>query len=372
MTIKTITLKTPVPARVNTRVVFKTQEDKLRAANAGYYGKHSAHFRHTEITPLEIFELTLSSGYAIAPGLYRPDPERAEADNDTGYLSNRSLKTFVESAVYLLDADEWDAECPAPQSLQELLDRYPDLLRWFYYIAESISSQSEKKPELRFRVGLLLPHALRNNALDKETFLVMMREMKQRFPFVAAGVAKDMSRLSYGNAKPGAIYERLPGAITVAQVSDWREQAEKEIEDAAAAADAKAKKDASKRARMSDSGVAVSADGAYRADDPLAVYRAQPLETLLEKAGATHLSGREWHWHESETPHSFSVFEDALSIFSKTMQKQMPPAAEKDEPINGHRFLAYYHYRVDFVTADWEEMEALLSALADDGFREES
>ena len=75
------------------------------------------------------------------------------------------------------------------------------------------------------------------------------------------------------------------------------------------------------------------------------------------------VTGLTWHWNKSKTAgRSFEVTEDGsvFKIFSETMQGESPAGAE---PVNAHRFLAFYRYGLDMTKeGDREELRQKLYA----------
>ena len=86
----------------------------------------------------------------MAPGRFDPPAGK----------SRRTSEYQVYQRLILFDGDEWSETCPAPMSLDELITRFPTLPDDFYWIGESISSRSSLKPEMRFRLLMVLPVAI--------------------------------------------------------------------------------------------------------------------------------------------------------------------------------------------------------------------
>lgn len=102
--------------------------------------------------------------------------------------------------------------------------------------------------------------------------------------------------------------------------------------------------------------------------DPIAAF----LETdvahlLMDKGLARHLYGDVWHWEASETDRSFELVDGVMKIYSATMQAESPQP-DPTNPVNAHRFMAYYFYKKD-LTVD-SDKRALRCLLADDGYGE--
>lgn len=380
-----ITMETPLTIRVNRRAVLRSPEDKAAAIDtkkdargispaARYHGPSSQNWKEEVHTARGVISL-LRGGLGVAPATFKPDRKRARETGNRIYLSCRSDATFHKTGLLMLDGDEWSDACPAPATVAELLERFPTMRDDFCFLGESLSSRSEAKPEMRFRLGVLLPDFLTCSAVDRRAFLILVKDLCERYPFVAEGVGKDISRLAFGNAREGAIYHELPGRISHKRLSACRaradaklktkeEQDEKDEKRAAAALERRV--ETAKR-----EGRAVSADG-YDEQDPLAAFRETPLRDLLLEIGCTEngieTGGAEsWHWPDATIQHSFDLFENGgLRIYSNTMQSELPSSA--GPKINGHRFLCFYSYGVDFVNASARERDELARRLSADGF----
>ena len=393
---KRITMETPMKIRVNRQglvrvlgagAVLKTPEDKARVIDstpypgktygpAGrFHGTDSKNWEEETRTAREVISL-LKSGYGVAPAQFTPDPKKAKETGIKKYLSHRSRLTFVKTALLMLDGDEWSDACPAPESVSELLARFPTMRDDFCFLSESLSSRTEEKPDLRFRCGVLLPDYLTGSERDMRAFEVLVLEyLCERYPFVAPAVGKDLSRLGFGNARRGAIYKELPGRIPPERLAWAREEAARQLQaKAREEVERKERAAAARSARLQTAkrkGTSVSEDG-YESDDPLAVFRATPIRELLIQIGCTengieHGGAAEWHWPGATMKKSFLLFENGgMQVFSNTMQEAMPSGA--DPRINGHRFVCYYLFGYDYVNAGGQERETLLRALAAAGY----
>ena len=388
-------METPLKIRVNRRglarvlgagAVLKTPEDKARVIDTQkdargvspaqrFHGADSKNWEEETRTAREVISL-LKSGYGVAPAQFKPDPKKAKETGIKKYLSHRSRLTFVKTALLMLDGDEWSDACPAPESVSELLARFPTMRDDFCFLSESLSSRTEEKPELRFRCGVLLPDYLTGSERDMRAFEVLVLEsLCERYPFVAPAVGKDLSRLGFGNARRGAIYTELPGRIPPERLAWARAKAEQLIKTEARAAVEKEERAAAARAaRVQNAkrkGTSVSEDG-YESDDPLAVFRETPIRHLLQAIGCSEngiASGdaSEWHFPGASMKKSFLLFENGgMQIFSNTMQAAMPSGA--DPRINGHRFVCFYLFGYDYVNAGGEERVRLLRELAAAGY----
>lgn len=349
-------------------------QQNRRIAAGIYHGWNSKNWKEERHTARGVISL-LRAGLGVAPAQFKPDKKRARETGNKTYLSCRSELTFYKTALMLLDGDEWSDACPAPSTVEELLDRFPTMRDDFCFLGESVSSRSEKKPELRFRLGVLLPDFLNDGEVDKLAFTMLAEDLCKTYPFIAKGVAIDISRVAYGNARADAIYQELPGKISHERFSACRARADAKLKTKEERDENDEKRAAAARERRVENakreGRAVSADG-YDEQDPLAAFRETPLRELLEDIGCTEngieTGGAEsWHWPDATIQHSFDLFENGgLRIFSNTMQGELPSSA--GPKINGHRFLCFYSYGVDFVNASGREMDELLRRLSADGF----
>ena len=352
----------------------KNGRKKGLSAAQVYHGDHSKNWQEETRTAREVLSL-LRSGFGVAPAQFRPDPGKAKATGDRKYLSCRSDLTFTKTALLLLDGDEWSDVCPAPASVEDLLARFPTMSEDFCFLSESLSSRTEKKPELRFRCGVLLPDYLTGSEVERRAFVVLVGWLCERYPFVAKGVGKDISRLGFGNARRGAIYKELPGRILPERLAWAREKAEQLIKAKAREAVEKEERAAAARAaRLQNAkrtGTSISEDG-YESDDPLAAFRATPIRDLLVDIGCTETpntrgGARWWHYPGATNAESFLLFENGgMQIYSNTMQDELPPGA--DPRMNGHRFVCYYQFGFDFLNARGQERVRLLRALAAAGY----
>lgn len=311
-----------------------------------FYGRRSANFKQDKLTPRQIVNDVLRLGYSCAPGFY--DPER-----DQERRSHRSRASLVRTAVVLFDGDRWSDTCPPPESLDELLSRFPAIPKVFSWIGESVSSRSALKPELRFRLMLILPEPFFKTAGEDKPagWEVMAREICELFPFIDPGVARDATRFSFGNGRKDAIsvfFEDGDG-VSIADVRRWK----------ALGTEAKtAERERRERKPRRKRGVRAGGSGM----SPRDAFLEDDIDALLRAQGCTHISLSYWHFHKSGPGKSFELSYETradltpavrwyLKPFSSSMKESLPPSAAEDKPINAHRWVFYQLTGLDFPAA---------------------
>ena len=332
-----------------------------------FYGRRSANFKQDKLTPREIVNDGLRLGFSAAPGFY--DPER-----DRERRSHRSRASLVRTSLVLFDGDRWSDTCPPPESLEELLSRFPAIPKIFSWVGESISSRSALKPELRFRLMLILPEPfIKKAGEDKPVgWAVMAREICELFPFIDPSVASDATRFSFGNARMDALsvfFEDGDG-VSIADVLRWIAIGTEEKSAERARWEIKPGKKRAVRAGVSGK----SPRDAFLEDD---------IEVLLRGQGCTHISGKEWHFHKSGPGKSFELSSMTIpgktppvrfyiSPFSTSMRETLPPGVDK--AINAHRWIFYQWTGLDFPAEGdkrgWMEVQRRLADFGYGEFRE--
>ena len=324
-----------------------------------YHGHKSRNWRLEHLT-LEQVIVLLNDGYAFAPGYY----EAAEGE------SRRSAVACQYRDTILLDIDEWTSEHPAPQNLDELINRYPDILNDFYWIGESISSRSSLKPEWRGRGMLVLPCGIS----DSHEWEAAIDYLIGKYPFIARGVGIDKVRLSFGNARPECENRILGGQWHEEHMTRCRKvAAEKKVDEArikqqreeqAAANRERRAKDAELQDALRQKGINVNVSG----QSPIEAFCNVLVPDLLENYGlATHLGDGVWNWHDASPGRSFEERDGTLRIYSHTMQS-LSPESDPTTPINGHRFIAYLLYGIDMRNTDKGKLYELRCKLAEAGY----
>ena len=324
-----------------------------------YHGRNSCNWKLERLTLQEIIDL-LNAGFAFAPGYYAAD-------------NGKSLRT-AEACQYrdiiLPDIDEWTSEHPAPQTFDELIDRYPYLSTDFYWIGESISSRSSLKPEMRFRGMLVLPEGIS----DPYEWEATIDHLVSQYPFIARGVGMDKVRLSFGNARPECENRILGGHWSDEQTELCRKIAvekktsethiKQQREEQAAANQERRAKDIALEETLKQKGIPVNSSG----QSPIEAFCNIPVPVLLDTYGlATDLGNGVWNWNGATPGRSFEEKDGTLLIYSQTMQS-FSPETDPTTPVNGHRFIANLIYDIDMTSTDNRKLHQLRCKLAEAGY----
>ena len=327
-----------------------------------YHGKHSKNWNPECFTLAEIIR-ELNDGYAVAPGLFKPPKGE----------SHRSNEHCHHRQFILFDGDEWTLEHPAPENLDALFARYPDLSKDFYWIGESISSHSPLKPELRTRLLLVLPEPIHKG----ETFLweAVIDSIVEKYPFIARGPGIDKVRLSFGNARPECENRVLGGISDSTTFSRWKQRA-KVAQDEDEAREAEKEKRFKHREEQRQEQQRINQELTARGYDlsslntseksPIEAYCETDPAAELEKHGlAVHVLDNEWNWHESSQGRSFVLKNGIIKPFSNSVQSASPEA-DGTKTVNAHRFLLYNLYNLDM--AEENDKPKLRRILANAGY----
>ena len=321
-----------------------------------YHGRKSRNWKQDCLPLSDIIEV-LNAGFAFAPGRFAPPAGE----------SYRSGDYCEEREIILLDGDEWTDACPAPADLSGLLARYPDIVKDFYWVGESISSRSSLKPELRVRLMLVLPKPIYKGETDLWETAVDWAVGK--YPFIARGVGIDKVRLSFGNARSECENRVLGGLVSLDTFSDWeRIASEKQAKAEQLRIETEHQKKERQARRDKDNAVRVELKkrGHSLAENVEAIREfcdtTNPA-SLLNELGATQLSGINWNWHESSPGRSFELVGEVLKIYSNSMQSASPES-DGTKPVNAHRFYLYYKHKLDMTQrGDQRELRCLLADL---------
>lgn len=312
----------------------------------GYSGRRSVNFRPEKLTPREVVTDVLRRGFGLAPGIYDPELDKERR-------SHRSRAALVRTGLVLFDGDRWSDACPPPESLEDLLSRFPAIPKIFTWIGESVSSRSTLKPELRFRLMLIPPEPFFKDAGDDKPvgWETMTKEICELFPFIDPNVGKDAARVSFGNARKDAISVFFPGAdgVSITDVRRWKAIGTEE-------------KTAERARWESQTGKKRVARAGVSGKSPRDAFLEEDIEVLLRGQGCTHISGKDWHFHKSGPGKSFELSSMRMpgktppvryyiKPFSSSMKATMPPAAAEDKAINAHRWIFYQWTGLDFPTA---------------------
>ena len=305
-----------------------------------YHGKKSSNWTKENLTLQEIID-TLNAGYAIAPGFFNPPPGE----------SIRMAKYCEYREFILFDGDEWTPERPAPADIPELIKRYPDIPKDFYWIGESISSRSSLKPELRCRLMLVLPTPIRQG--EDTLWQTVIDAIVAKYPFIARGVGIDKVRLSFGNARLDCENRILDGIISEQRIENWKQTADEKQAQAELDAQAKAEqkeRQAEKRQQDQKIRTELTKRGYELTDQPtdtlVEFCKADPATLLTNHGIATHLQGNEWNYTGSSAGRSLELVDSIIKPFSNSAQSASP-ADDPTSPVNAHRYIAYIMFGLD-------------------------
>ena len=324
-----------------------------------YHGKKSSNWTKENLTLQEIID-TLNAGYAIAPGFFNPPPGE----------SIRTAKYCEYREFILFDGDEWTPERPAPADIPELIKRYPDIPKDFYWIGESISSRSSLKPELRCRLMLVLPTPIRQG--EDTLWQTVIDAIVAKYPFIARGVGIDKVRLSFGNARLDCENRILDGIISEQRIENWKQTADEK--QAQAELDAQAEKEQKERqaqARQQDQKVRTELQSrgyslSEQPTDPIVEFcKADPATLLTNHGIATHLQGNEWNYTGSSAGRSLELVDGIIKPFSNSAQSASP-ADDPTSPVNAHRYIAFIQFGLDMTKQS--DKRQLRCELADLGY----
>ena len=234
-----------------------------------YHGTLSRNWYQEQLTLSQIFD-ELNAGYAIAPGLFNPPANK----------SKRTGKYIQHRHIILFDGEKWTDEHPAPRNLDGLVQRYPDIPNDFYWVAESINSRTQLKPELRTRLMLVLPEPI--HKAQSELWQTVIDAVVAKYPFIDRGVGIDKVRLSFGNARPECENRVLGGVVSRDTFTQWQAIASEKAAETEALRIESEKQKAENKARRAEKNALQSklkARGVYhtRKQRPAArVLRSQP------------------------------------------------------------------------------------------------
>ena len=345
-----------VPTRQPT---FGIYDDQLAGR---YHGENSKNWKPTQLTLSELSDL-LNSGYAVAPGRFDPPAGK----------SRRRSEYQVYQRLILFDGDEWSEKCPAPMSLDELIARFPTLPDDFYWIGESISSRSSLKPEMRFRLLMVLSVPIFKE--DSDAWECLIDDVVERYPFIASGPAIDRARASYGNGRDGVESRILGGVVSLHQLGKWF-AAGRELQAENARAKAKEKEQQKRRKKQARERRRIAAELKKRGydtvtllsdlDDPIQAYmETDPADELTRYGFASWEYDNTWNWHESGPGRSFELVDGVIKPYSHSVQ-QASPNKVSTRPVNAHRFLLWNLYGLDMT--EKTDKYPLRCKLADAGY----
>ena len=325
-----------------------------------YHGRLSRNWKPETHTADGIIKI-LNAGYSVAPGLYDNPPDK----------SHRSGNYRAWTDVILFDGDEWSDAHPAPESIDALIKKYPTLPDHFYWVAESISSRSSLKPYLNLRLMMILPEPIRRG--DPWAWNAMVEWVTDLYPFVAAGVASDKVRLSFGNARPDRTQQHFGKVLDTETLKLFRQNGAAALAEHVIAGIEKAKQRTNqterreKHERITEE---LKAKGVEIPDtqEPISTFNKTDIETLLIGLGCSQVKGNDWHWHESGQGKSFTLYTDTppvIECYSNSI-KAHNPNGNDNKPVEAHRLIAYYLYGLD-MSKDSDKPE-LRKRLAENGY----
>ena len=331
-----------------------------------FHGGDSRNWKPGVLSPEEIIA-ELNAGWSITPGRFLIEPGK----------SRRSVNSLQAVSFLLMDGDEWSEGCPPPASIAELRDRFPALADDFYWIGESISSRSELKPEMRFRLLALFPMPIARDAEGegegKAWFLSLITGLLARYPFLARGPSTDMVRLAYGNGRQDVKQEVLGGCLSADFLSERREHARAFLK---REREKTAHRGAQKSARAERRRLGGGENMLSSAADPLDTFLKETARRVLEQNDCSFLgmSGEreEWNFHQSGPGRSFVVVVsgDGTHIilpYSNSM-KAASPETDMERGVPVHRWAIWYRYGIDIKKGNPADMDRLARALAADGY----
>ena len=318
-----------------------------------FYGRHSRNFRQRELTPKQIVDDVLLKGYSVAPGRYVPTDE---------HPSHRSADTLTETWMLLADGDKE----PHTFSLDELLEKNPAIPSIFTWVGESIKSRSFLNPEMRYRLMLLLPEPFTGSQADKYAWEFMVDEICALFPFIDRGVGSDISRFSFGNARPNSLSVWFDAdGVTLEDVHRWKAMGKRKVEDEARKVEEaqrqKVKRSEARSKRQRNRGDA-------NAEHPLSAFFDTGIDRLLMEEGCSHISGEVWQYPGSSSERSFNLKGEVIKPWSTTVKEALPPDHTDNRPIQAHRFVIYRRYGIDVKGIKGKAATELFKKLAADGF----
>ena len=319
-----------------------------------YHGRRSLNWKQENLTLDEIIAV-LNAGYAFAPGFY--NPPAGESRRSANYCEHRQ--------IILFDGDEWTEQHPASVNFDEMLSKYPDLAKDFYWIGESISSRSSLKPELRTRLMLVLPEPIRKGETD--LWETAIGWVVTKYPFIARGVGIDKVRLSFGNARPECENRVLGGVISQETFAEWQQIASaKQAKAEALCIEAEKQKAECKERREKDNALKTKLQSRgyilTENKDPIREFcEVEPARLLVDLGLATQLSEKSWHWHDSSQGRSFELENGIIKPFSNTMQSNSPES-DGTKPVNAHQFILYHLHKLDMTkSTDKRELRCILA-----------
>ena len=308
-----------------------------------YYGSKSANFKPTIQTMERYFEISTRSGYAIAPGLHTPKPDK---------FSHRSKVSLDHIHFYLLDFDNWSDDNPNGMTPEELLS-HPFYRDNVWGVSESISSRSPMSglEKFKYRLWIVTPELITD--IDYIHGFIKSIEIGDRIIGVDYAVGKDPSRQSFGNAREG-IFTHINGKIMSdefwSDTWDKTDEVKRDREESARRAENfnfRRDKEQKRQDRIwSDLKRNKVIPESYDTRDPIdAFVEAHGLEYLILQCGVSHVGyGRYKYDDASGDGMQFDSETGVVTAYSSTLISRLPHVWQRRKGSSGDSIKALRMY----------------------------
>ena len=364
------------PNRRKEQLGIDRKHPRYKCRTKNFYGYKSKNFRSYKL-PLKKVVEALCYGWSVAPGLH--DCER---DPRGSYRSRLSL---VKTRFLFLDGDNWEAVGGPPSSYRNLVDRFPDIEKDFFYLGESVSSRSVFKDYLNLRLGLLLPRIVVNSKktlkdYDDELFKQIVKYYHEKYPFIDEAVGKDISRQSFGNGRSDVFHKTFDNMMSMDLFNECKQRAVDEKKRRKVEVKKKQElrnhKNAEKYYRKQIVQQLVNRDIIeqpnydFYESEPLKVFfeEVDPIKEMTRSGVIEPIGENKYRWYESSSFHSLTVWGSKINFWSTTPKQYFPPKAGLNDSINSYRFLIYYQYGYDVDNLSESDRDDLNLILANDGY----
>ena len=344
--------------------------EKKYTTTPAFHGKLSKNWIQVTEASYQDFINDYNAGYSVAPALF---------DTSNPQKSNRSSATLKHITAILFDGDEWgQVEHDAPRDFDTLYELYPNIKDDFHFIAESPSSRSDAKPELRLRLGFIFPRPV----LKTEQHLLesIPEYFIEKYPFIASAVATDPARFSIGNYNKPIIntagthtkdaWEACIADADKSKLKQLRDDEKKEkekllIEQARAERIAENKR---LNERLRAKGIDTKDwDRILDSKTPLDEFMSMSGEAVFAKwHRVTHLSKNEYVWQNASNNNIRSCTlhdQSKVRIYSNSM-RGASPEPKNTKAINAHRFYIFVETGVDITAKptpdEWDKIQDFL------------
>ena len=319
-------------------------EDKPLPGNPVYYRENWRSRVGTDNDIIQRFE----KGLAISMGV-------CDRFGDT--IRQRVL--WYGAYGIMLDCDEFNdgteekQNRPAPcWSMDELLQRYPQLTEITRYIIPSSRSLFEGRP---FKARAFIPFEI--PVYDYRVFQRIGDKLNEMFPFLPQGVTKNGIVVAFGAAHNASEARHLNGYLSREFIQTCAdeviEQTKQQNKDAQQRQERNKKLSAERKERDNlKSELKAKGHDVKETISPIEAFIAavNPVDFMMSEGWITHLGGDTYHWHESREGKSCEIISNGngyiIKPFSNSMQ-EASPKADKTKPVNAHRFLLYNLYGLD-------------------------